>query len=96
MIGIINKMTTKFFTTNSFLNTINTQLDLYTPLVMTKHISSAIHLAELMYLDLPEKSLIKLFIDEVKDQPAKITGFVNSNYKLESKVSSVFDLNNNT
>lgn len=89
-------MTTKSITTNSFFNTINTQSNLYTSLISTKQILSAIHLAELMFLDLPIDSLVKLFIDRVKDRPVKITGLINTNNKLESKNSSVFDLDNNT
>lgn len=88
-------MKTKFITTNSFINTINNQTNLYTPLVSTKHIQSAIHLAELMYLDLPDNSLVKLLINEVRDRSVKITGFINTDNKLESYNSSVFDLNSN-
>lgn len=89
-------MKTNLNTTISFINTINNQTNLYTPLVMIKQIEIVLYLAELMYLDLPDKSLIKQLINEVQNKSVKITGSINSNNKLELNNPSVFDLYRNT
>lgn len=83
------------FKTSTFLNNINTQTNLYTNLVYTKHIEKAMHLAEIMYLNLPDNNLIKSFILKTTNKSIKVTGFINSNGKLESNNKSVFntDLN---
>jgi hypothetical protein len=91
-----NNKNINLFNTSSFLNTINTQSNLYTNLVYTKQIISAIHLAEIMYLDLPNTNLVRKFISEVRNKSVKITGFINSNNKLESNNYSVFDSGMNT
>jgi hypothetical protein len=69
---------------------------LYTNLVYTKQIISAIHLAEIMYLDLLNTNLVKNFISEVRNKSVKITGFINSKGTLESNNYSVFDSDMNT
>jgi hypothetical protein len=78
------------------INTINNQTNLYASLVNTKQIEKALYLAELMYLDLPDNSLIKQLINEVRNKSVKITGSINSNNRLESNNPSVFDLHRNT
>lgn len=86
---------TNFFKTSQFLSNIYVQTNLYTNLVYTKHIDKAMHLAEIMYLDLSDNSLIKSFISETINKQISVTGFINSKGKLESNNKSVFntDLN---
>jgi hypothetical protein len=91
-----NTNNTNLFKTSKFLNNINAQTNLYNELVATKHIEKAMHLAEIMYLDLPENNLVKNFILEKTNKPVKITGFINSNNKLESNNKSVFNTNLNS
>lgn len=88
-------MKTNLNTNISVIDTINNQTNLYSPLIMTKHISSASYLAELMYLDLPDDNLIKQVVDEVANKPAKVTGFINFNGKLESNNKSVLSKSDN-
>jgi hypothetical protein len=84
-------MKTNLNTNISVIDTINNQTNLYTPLIMTKKIYSASYLAKLMYLDLPDDNLIKQVVDEVANKPAKVTGFINSDNKLESNKKSILN-----
>lgn len=86
-----NNNKTNLFKTSRFLNNIYIQNNLYTELVSTKHIEKAMHLAETMFLDLPDDSLIKNFILETSNKPVKVTGFINSKGNLESNNKSVLN-----
>jgi hypothetical protein len=76
---------------SAFINIFNHQYNLYTELVYTTHIEKAIYLAESMYLDLPQNSLVKKVIDEVANKPVKVTGSLNTKGQLESNMNSVYN-----
>lgn len=66
-----------------FLKTISNQNNLLAPLNLTKHVKSAYHLAELMFLSLSQDSLVKKYLEKEANKEVRVTGKINSDM-LES------------